>query len=233
MLCDRINARTMKAILCKEWECKPRYVSDLIKECNDEARAAGAPHRLDRRADSVRFYQNLQRLALKRDKGSGRIAVTAKPKQADLDRLDFPDYAAYLNSPHWKKTAKAARKRAGNRCQVCTDDSQSPSVHHNTYERLGAELDADLVCLCPLCHRDAHSRTKVEGKSEQSQGKPDLSNAISAQREIDKLEGNAAPERSEIDLGEATRQAVLGKHVVEITDDALDEACDVSEGPCD
>ena len=41
--------------------------------------------------------------------------------------------------------------------------------------------------------------------------------------------GLAAPEKTEIDLGEVTRQAILGKHVVEITQDEIDSACDVSD----
>jgi len=60
--------------------------------------------------------------------------------------------------------------------------------------------------------------------------------ALKAAERLDTLEGNDAPAKSEIDLGEATRAAILGKYVVEISDEALDAACDTSDErgyPCD
>jgi len=53
--------------------------------------------------------------------------------------------------------------------------------------------------------------------------------AIAAAKRIDELEGNDEPTKSEIEVGEATRAAILGQYTVEISDEALDEACDVSE----
>lgn len=72
----------------------------------------------------------------------------------------FPvDYHKYLKSARWKAKAKAARKRAGYRCQLC--NSQAPlEVHHRTYERLGYERADDLIALCSSCHQSFHRRKR-------------------------------------------------------------------------
>ena len=35
-------------------------------------------------------------------------------------------------------------------------------MHHRSYERLGAELPADLIALCAACHRGAHPPGRTE-----------------------------------------------------------------------
>lgn len=75
--------------------------------------------------------------------------------------LDKPQtYAEYLRSPHWQEVRKEALKRANYRCQVCNADKPL-DVHHRTYERLGSELDADVIALC----RDCHNLFHVGGKA--------------------------------------------------------------------
>lgn len=74
-----------------------------------------------------------------------------------------PDYRAYLNSDAWKVKADAAKERAGQRCQICNAQRGSTvlDAHHRTYERLGNELDGDLVVLCRICHDTFHQAGKL------------------------------------------------------------------------
>jgi DNA-binding MarR family transcriptional regulator len=66
------------------------------------------------------------------------------------------EYALYLRSDHWRETRKAALKRAGHKCQLCTSN-RGLQVHHRTYERLGQELPQDLTVLCATCHENFHT----------------------------------------------------------------------------
>ena len=95
-------------------------------------------------------------------------------------------YRAYLNSPAWraKKTLRIAR--AGGRCEwETTVDVASDArvrcprtrylcVHHNTYERLGAERDSDLDVYCWFHHMLEHLLWKKCGMCAQ----PCLQNEI-------------------------------------------------------
>lgn len=60
-----------------------------------------------------------------------------------------------MRSAHWLKTARAARKDAGHKCQDCGIGGRL-DVHHLTYERIGAELPGDLLVLCRACHDRRH-----------------------------------------------------------------------------
>lgn len=64
-------------------------------------------------------------------------------------------YREYLKTPGWIKTRDAARDRAGKKCQMCAHTDRL-EVHHNSYERLGSELDTDLIVLCRDCHKRHH-----------------------------------------------------------------------------
>lgn len=68
-------------------------------------------------------------------------------------RSGFVDYGAYIRSAEWERKARAARERAGFRCQVCNDPHQVLHTHHRTYARLGHERPSDLTVLCADCHR--------------------------------------------------------------------------------
>lgn len=43
---------------------------------------------------------------------------------------------------------------SGGRCRLCNEGGLDVvlTMHHRTYERLGAELPDDLTCLCGVCH---------------------------------------------------------------------------------
>lgn len=62
-----------------------------------------------------------------------------------------PQYLTYIKSSAWRTRRQRALARAGYRCQVCSKSARL-QVHHNTYENLGRERDADLTVLCWECH---------------------------------------------------------------------------------
>jgi hypothetical protein len=66
------------------------------------------------------------------------------------------EYARYLASPEWFVVRRIALAAAGGRCQVCNGVEQL-NVHHRSYERLGAELLADVIVLCRACHELFHT----------------------------------------------------------------------------
>ena len=74
-----------------------------------------------------------------------------QPKREDTN---LP-YHEYIQSEAWKERARAAKRRAKGRCQLCNSD-QHLNAHHRTYERLGAELPEDITVLCDECH-ERHS----------------------------------------------------------------------------
>ena len=70
-------------------------------------------------------------------------------------------YKEYLQSPHWKRRREDKLRAAGRRCQVCNRDSGTLDIHHNTYQRLGQELDGDLIVLCRACHSVLHEHRRL------------------------------------------------------------------------
>lgn len=72
------------------------------------------------------------------------------------------EYADYLRSPWWKARRKVALERAGYACERCNQEAtprHKLEVHHLSYARLGAELDADLETNCYWCHRERQQRS--------------------------------------------------------------------------
>lgn len=65
-----------------------------------------------------------------------------------------PNYYEYIKSKAWRKKAETAKKRAGERCQVCNRSRREVQLdtHHRTYENLGHETRQDLIVLCHDCH---------------------------------------------------------------------------------
>jgi hypothetical protein len=67
-------------------------------------------------------------------------------------------YRLYMASDAWLESPARyeALRSADFRCRICNvPSSEIPlQAHHRTYERLGAELPADLTALCVLCHRE-------------------------------------------------------------------------------
>ncbi len=76
------------------------------------------------------------------------------------------NYHEYLKSAAWGKRAKAAKKRAKGRCQICYSDGEL-HAHHRTYERLGNEEPMDLTVLCSDCHKLVHDRVPTPEDEEE------------------------------------------------------------------
>jgi predicted restriction endonuclease len=74
---------------------------------------------------------------------------------------DVNIYKEYIVSDAWKEKAKAAKERAGYKCQLCNIDGNDSTlhVHHRTYRNLGHEDDMDLVVLCSTHHAMFHDKT--------------------------------------------------------------------------
>lgn len=68
----------------------------------------------------------------------------------------FVYYDEYLASPHWQALRVKMLERAGYKCEACQDTDSVLHVHHLIYERLGCELEEDLIVLCELCHGVEH-----------------------------------------------------------------------------
>lgn len=73
----------------------------------------------------------------------------------EIRRLRALPYADYLQTPWWRARRNRALRAAGYRCQRCTVKRQL-EVHHQSYERLGDELDSDLEVVCRGCHVGHH-----------------------------------------------------------------------------
>jgi len=74
----------------------------------------------------------------------------------EVGMLRAVPYRLYLKTKHWANVAARAKKRAGHRCQICAAHKGPLEAHHNTYERLGEEHDADVIVLCAGCHSRHH-----------------------------------------------------------------------------
>lgn len=83
-------------------------------------------------------------------------AALAGVREQRLAELRAMPYGEYLRTPEWRTTRAGALLRAGWRCSLDVTHGDDLDVHHRTYERLGAELAADLVVLCRPCHRLHH-----------------------------------------------------------------------------
>ena len=67
------------------------------------------------------------------------------------------DYQTYLASGHWQARKAEAIRKAGYRCQYPGCKAYNVlDVHHLTYQRLGCELDSDIIVLCREHHQAIH-----------------------------------------------------------------------------
>lgn len=81
------------------------------------------------------------------------VAAVDPKRLAELRALPYP---LYLRTPEWKRTRLAALRRAGRCCSLDVSHTDGLEVHHRTYERLGAELESDVIVLCHACHQLHH-----------------------------------------------------------------------------
>lgn len=62
-----------------------------------------------------------------------------------------------LRRPSWKKLRQTILERDKYLCQRCKK-TKARDVHHLTYDRLGHELQSDLMSVCRPCHRKIHRK---------------------------------------------------------------------------
>lgn len=70
-------------------------------------------------------------------------------------------YEAYLRSTAWRDFRRFMIGLVGGACEDCgVSEAESMllvlDVHHETYDRLGAELPDDVAVLCRACHEARH-----------------------------------------------------------------------------
>lgn len=84
--------------------------------------------------------------------------IRKKIYHPNTENMTKETYREYLKSPYWKRTRKKALQRASYRCQICSSKDEILDVHHNSYDRLGAEDPSDLIVLCRPCHSKVHGK---------------------------------------------------------------------------
>ena len=68
----------------------------------------------------------------------------------------FPvDYKKYILSSEFRKLRNKILNERGYNCERCSS-SKNLQLHHLTYQRLGLELENDLIILCQKCHKEIH-----------------------------------------------------------------------------
>jgi hypothetical protein len=70
-------------------------------------------------------------------------------------------YAAYLLSDGYRKRRQRRLDFDAGLCRLCLFEGRNTpaeQVHHLSYERLTDEHTRDLVSLCSICHKVAHTR---------------------------------------------------------------------------
>jgi hypothetical protein len=69
--------------------------------------------------------------------------------------LGFESLLEYIDSPIWSARRSRYYREHAYRCRKCSATT-GLNLHHETYQRLGEELDSDLM---PLCEKKCHPRT--------------------------------------------------------------------------
>jgi 5-methylcytosine-specific restriction endonuclease McrA len=100
--------------------------------------------------------------ALARD--AARREERLRARAARLAELRALPYRDYLQTAEWQATRRAALRHACYKCQLCGSRGTPLEVHHNCYERLGAELPGDVVVLCSRCHARHHGPGAEDGR---------------------------------------------------------------------
>lgn len=121
---------------------QPRYISGTVKRDCDEC---GKP-----------FYSKNAEAA--RAMLAGKLLVCDACRHRGA-RTQLP-YSDYLKTEYWQNRRARALLRGEHKCRVCAATT-GLEVHHNTYERLGHERDADLIVLCRNCHQLFHDNGEL------------------------------------------------------------------------
>lgn len=81
------------------------------------------------------------------------------------------EYSEYLQTEYWQQTRARILERDQHTCRDC-GTAKRLEVHHLTYERLGCELDEDLLTLCRDCHQARHAPAEAIEPMEELQPRP-------------------------------------------------------------
>jgi hypothetical protein len=72
------------------------------------------------------------------------------------------EYTEYMHSAKWSQRKQRLYHKRGYVCETCGAVGVPLDVHHKNYDRLGHELDDDLLIVCrDVCHPKA-DRERVE-----------------------------------------------------------------------
>ncbi len=93
-------------------------------------------------------------------KRRSRSRTPRRPVAIRQSPLGPADYERYMQGRTWTRRKQAYFSAHPKRCVIC-DGNVKIHLHHMTYERLGCELDEDLVALCELHHAGAHEHHKI------------------------------------------------------------------------
>jgi 5-methylcytosine-specific restriction endonuclease McrA len=65
-------------------------------------------------------------------------------------------YQKRIASAEWKALKITLMGKRGARCQECGRMTTALHLHHRHYRSVGNEAEADLLLLCPSCHKKQH-----------------------------------------------------------------------------
>ena len=68
-----------------------------------------------------------------------------------------PAFAAHLTTVEWMERRRLVLIRARGLCEGCRH-RKATTVHHLTYEHVGAEFLFELVAVCRSCHNRLHPK---------------------------------------------------------------------------
>jgi len=145
---DRILIPLANAMIVKTRHTPARWtisqVEDIKRNCGSDYGHVPCDA-IRGRCESLRQSYKLQRV-------NGH-APTKVVTSTELQEL----YA----SSYWKMFAQRIRNYWGHRCAICYKRGNT-EVHHRTYERMGHELDTDVIAVCKNCHKFCDKQRRRE-----------------------------------------------------------------------
>lgn len=84
------------------------------------------------------------------------------------------NYDEYMHSKRWARRKRLLYSKRGYVCEMCGASGVQLDVHHKNYDRLGRELDDDLMIVChEYCHSKAdRERVKWEARRKHQREHP-------------------------------------------------------------
>ena len=94
-------------------------------------------------------------------KDSKNSRICSKTKKQTPKSEEYYKYKKYIkSSKQWQEIKSIILDRDHHKCQFCnrTDEEETLTVHHKTYENLYNELEHldDLITLYKICHYNLH-----------------------------------------------------------------------------